>query len=148
MKRMPYQLNKSHLLICIIAALVITAGFVIHHLLGLPFGLFTMALWISLVIVGFYIVGHVARAILINSVFAPTETAELIDDGIPLETDMNFEEDIPAPEGVMAYVPIQENQEQFINHYEDSENVEEEELNTNEPTADELMESLAMGDIS
>jgi len=139
---MSYQLNKSHLLICIVAALVITAGFIIHHLLGLPFGLFTMALWVSLVIVIFYVVGHIARAILIGGVFTPEETTELTEEESEEEAELEGEE---LPEGMMEYstveAPLVENEHEQFYPVEDD-------FSNHEPTAEELMESLAMGDVS
>ncbi|MCL1884545.1 MAG: hypothetical protein FWF81_12450 [Defluviitaleaceae bacterium] len=68
---MSYQLNKSHLIISILAALVLAAGFVWHRIFGPPFNLFTMAMWVSSAIVMFYVIGHIARNILINKVFLP-----------------------------------------------------------------------------
>ncbi|MCL2048943.1 MAG: hypothetical protein FWG87_09465 [Defluviitaleaceae bacterium] len=66
---MSYQLNRLHLLICVFAGLVLTVGFVWHLFFGLPFHLFTMALWVSFAIVFFYFVGHIVRSILISQVF-------------------------------------------------------------------------------
>jgi hypothetical protein len=66
---MSYQLNRSHLLICIFAGIVITSGFVWHLFFSRPFSLFAMALWVCAVIVLFYFIGHFARSILIKHVY-------------------------------------------------------------------------------
>jgi len=68
-----------HLLICIIAALVFTVGFIVHELMGSPYGLFNMALWVSTVIVGFYFLGHITRSFLINRVFMQSTEEELLE---------------------------------------------------------------------
>ncbi|MCL2216054.1 MAG: hypothetical protein FWB91_03430 [Defluviitaleaceae bacterium] len=133
---MSYQLNKSHLLICILAALVITAGFIIHYLVGSPFPLFNMALWVSLVIVIFYFVGHIARAILIHNVFAPAEIEELIDEELELEVGEE------VPDVVMEYTPVEPPvTEQDLVAFESDEIY-------HEPTAEELMDRIALGDVS
>ena len=66
---MSYQLNKSHLLICIFAGVVLAGGFVWQIFFSFPHPLFGMAMWVSLGIVIFYVIGYIARYILINSVF-------------------------------------------------------------------------------
>ena len=128
---MSYQLNKMHLIICIIAALTITAGFVIHSLLGSPFGLFTMALWVSLVIVCFYFLGHIARHILISRVFMEQEEEELDE-----VTEDEFEEEIfNAPENPELMT------ETDLTGYDDSED------GMFEEHAEEELDPVALGDV-
>ena len=141
---MSYQLNKSHLIICIVAALVITAGVVIHYLMGNPFTYFNMALWVSLIIVIFYFVGHIARHFLISSVFVLPEEEGLLDGEMESEAEMEVTEE--ALEGVMEYSSVEPEMIEYEltgDTFDDTDN----EMYS-EPTADELMERLAMGDVS
>jgi len=100
----PERLNKVHIILCILAAFVLTAGFLINRLLGYPFAEFTMALWVSLVIVVFYIFGLIVRQFLISSVFMIG-----VENGIeePGETegaiDITGSMDNGMPDGTMAY---------------------------------------------
>lgn len=70
---MSYRLNRIHIIICILAATVLAAGFVWHLVIGIPSSLFTFAMWISGAIIVFYIIGTFVRAILIKKVFVPEE---------------------------------------------------------------------------
>ena len=63
---MPKIIEKLHLLICIFAAIVITAAFLIIRQ-GVP--LFESALWVSGTIVVFYFVGCAAKDFIVNRIF-------------------------------------------------------------------------------
>jgi hypothetical protein len=103
-----YQLNKVHLLICIFAGLILAGGFVWHLFFGLSFRLFTMALWVSLAIVMFYFVGHVARSILINKVFVPVNEQYDFSEDEEYKAFMESLENKPVePDGVMYDDPMQ-----------------------------------------
>lgn len=105
---MSHRLNKSHLIICIIAALVIGVGIVVHYSMeSLPISedsnnYFVMALWVSLVIVIFYIVGHIARYVLVTGVYPPEVLDEAGGDVVELE----LADDMPM--GVMEPVELTE----------------------------------------
>jgi len=140
-KEMPYQLNKSHLIICILAALVITAGFVIHHLMGSPFGLFTMALWVSTIIVIFYFIGHIARHILISGVFVLPEE-ELLE-----EENMEMEDSEEMPEGVMEYAAVEPTMVEQELIMDDTFETMDDRMYS-ESVTDDLIENVALSDAS
>lgn len=127
---MSYQLNKLHLLICILAAFTITAGFIIHNLLGNPFGLFTMVLWVCSVIVVFYFIGHMARGYLINSVFVQKEE-ELIE--VESEIENEFTE-LETPEEIAENT--MEFSDDFTNYEDETFELEED------------LETIALGEVS
>ena len=102
MRQRTERLEKIHLVICTIAAFVMTAGFVVRALLSPPTGfptLFSMAMWVSLSIIVFYVVGIFVKAFLVNNVFAMPESSdleeieasantELIDEAPPIQDDV------------------------------------------------------------
>ena len=106
---MSHRLNKSHLIICVIAALVIVVGIVVHYRLdGLAFpnnsnnsDYFVMALWVSLVIVVFYIVGHIARYVLLTGVYPPQE--EMPEEAV---TELELADEMPM--GIMEPIELTE----------------------------------------
>ena len=61
-------LEKLHLYVCIIAAIVMS---VVCILIGAP--LYQMAAWVSLTIVVFYVIGQFVRYFLVTNVFPPQE---------------------------------------------------------------------------
>ncbi|MCL1844016.1 MAG: hypothetical protein FWF79_09400 [Defluviitaleaceae bacterium] len=107
---MSYQLNRVHLLICIFAALVLTAGFVWHIFFSMPYSLFTMALWVSSAIVLFWCIGHFIRSFLIKEVFVPLEEEYNFDDDPEYQAIMGItpaeQIEFDAPEGVMFDDPM------------------------------------------
>ena len=70
---MSERLNKVHLIICTIAATVVAIGFIVIHVYDETHGLLLMAMWVSIAIVLFYFIGHMARAFLINRVFVEAD---------------------------------------------------------------------------
>ena len=70
---MSERLNKVHLIICTIAATVVAIGFIVIHVYDETHGLLLMAMWVSIAIVLFYFIGHMARAFLISRVFVETD---------------------------------------------------------------------------
>lgn len=82
-----FRLEKSHVIISIIAAACITAGFIFRILTGMPTGLFYMALWVSLGIFVFYCVGTFVRVALINQVFEYSDGA--LEDAVGIENTDN-----------------------------------------------------------
>ena len=100
---MPKIIEKLHLLICIFAAIIITAAFVIiEH--GEP--LFRSALWVSSTIVIFYFVGCAVKDFVVNRIFPEwlevekkEEDSELDED----ETDDDTEsDDSPTEAGELS----------------------------------------------
>ena len=61
---MPERLDKIHLMICITAAAAVTLACLIHDV-----SLFDMALWVSVAIMLFFVLGQVARHYLATQVF-------------------------------------------------------------------------------
>ena len=83
---MPKIIEKLHLLICIFAAIVITAAFLIIRQ-GAP--LFTSALWVSGTIVVFYFVGCAVKDFVVNRIFPEW----LEEEEEKKEEDSEFDED-------------------------------------------------------
>ncbi|MCL1846174.1 MAG: hypothetical protein FWF77_09755 [Defluviitaleaceae bacterium] len=81
---MPYQINRVHLLICVLAGTVITGGFVWLIFFDLPHATFRMIFWINVTLVAFYFIGQFARSYLLANVFVP------IEDGFNLEEDEEY----------------------------------------------------------
>ena len=74
---MSERLNKVHLIISSIAAAIVAVGFIVIHVYGETHGLLLMAMWVSIAIILFYFIGHLARAFLITKVFViPGEDEE------------------------------------------------------------------------
>ena len=107
---MSERLNKVHLVISTIAATVVAIGFIVIHVYGETHGLLLMAMWVSIAIILFYFVGHLARAFLITKVFVIPDESENgdasetlgegeADDVIMVSVDMEMPEDtmIHAP---------------------------------------------------
>ena len=70
---MSERLNKAHLIISLIAAIVVAIGFIVIHVYDVTHGLLLMAMWVSIAIILFYFIGHLARALLITNVFPVPE---------------------------------------------------------------------------
>ncbi|MCL1878794.1 MAG: hypothetical protein FWF80_08040 [Defluviitaleaceae bacterium] len=91
---MTYQINRMHLLICILAGTVISGGFVWFIFFDLPRTLFHMAFWVSLAIVVFYFIGCFVRGYLLANVF-------LEDKGYNFEEDEEYQAFVANLEGRM-----------------------------------------------
>ena len=108
---MTYRLNRAHLLISVFAGLVFAGIFVYRLFFELPHHLFDMAMWISLAIVIFYVIGVFARSFLIQEVFVPEEEYDFSQDEEylafmeSLENDGEEIETIEAPTDVMLDDP-------------------------------------------
>ena len=105
---MSERLNKVHLVISTVAAAVVAIGFIVIHIYGETHGLLLMAMWVSIAIILFYFVGHLARAFLITKVFViPDEDGEDeeffgegdADDEIMVSVDMEL------PDDTMVHAP-------------------------------------------
>jgi len=87
---MSERLEKSHLVICVLALMVIFGGFIIRtFLMGNPVGRWDMAVWGILAIVVFFCLGFIARAFLCDVFVKPEieENKELaVADGIDLNS--------------------------------------------------------------
>ena len=70
---MSERVEKSHLIIALIGTLTVLGGFIVRWHIGNPLGIFEMALWGSVVLVAFYILGRIARAFLMDIFKAPKE---------------------------------------------------------------------------
>ena len=108
---MSERLDKIHLVISTIAAAVIAIGFIVIHVYGATHGLLIFAMWVSLVIILFYFIGHLARAFLITKVFpTPDEESELEElyKEIELGEEIMVSVDMEEPEGTMMNVPESE----------------------------------------
>ena len=109
---MSERLNKVHLVISTIAATVVAIGFIVIHVYGETHGLLLMAMWVSIAIILFYFVGHLARAFLITKVFVIPEESE---DGDSEESTGESEsedeiititlDEMDMPEDTMAHAP-------------------------------------------
>jgi hypothetical protein len=103
---MTYRLNRSHLLISVLAALVMTGGFVYRLFFDTPHTLFNMAWWVSFAIVLFYIIGQFARSILIEKVFLPLDMEYDLSQDEEYQTFMSNLNESP-PENIMQEEPLQ-----------------------------------------
>ena len=121
---MSYQLNKSHLIISILAAAVITIGFVGHYLMGSPFGYFTMLLWVCAVIIVFYLIGHVARYILVCDVFVPKEETALEEIEGELELEYYDETGVMEPVELAEIEPLDDEFDADDTMFDDSDELE------------------------
>jgi len=87
---MSERLEKSHLVICVLALMVIFGGFIIRtFIMGNPIGRMDMAVWGILIIVVFFCLGSIARAFLCDVFVKPKEdeNKELaVADGIDLNS--------------------------------------------------------------
>jgi hypothetical protein len=109
---MTYRLNRAHLLISVLAALVMTAGFVYRLFFDAPHTLFNMAWWVSFAIVLFYIIGQFARSILIEKVFLPLDMEYDLSQDEEYQTFMaNLNDE--APQNTMQEEPLQMEMVQF-----------------------------------
>jgi len=71
---MSERLDKSHLVICVLAMIVLMAGFIIRtRFFDNPIGLFCMALWGSVAMVCFFCLGFISRAVLCDVFVIPKE---------------------------------------------------------------------------
>jgi len=109
------RLNKSHLIISILAAVVILAGFVAQTLIGDASYPFRVAMWVSIAIVVFYFIGTIIRYYLISQVFMidlePVEIdVEEQPEGETLET---FDETGDIQEEMMFEAPIGGDEDPF-----------------------------------
>ena len=110
---MSERLRKVHLIISTIAATIVAIGFIVIHVYGETHGLLLMAMWVSIAIVLFYFIGHMARAFLITSVFELSDEdggengEELADAGEPEDEIMVSvaDDDMDMPEDTMYEVP-------------------------------------------
>lgn len=105
---MSERLNKVHLIICTIAAVIIAIGFIAVHVYDVTHGLFTMAMWVSISIVLFYFIGHMVRAFLINRVFTVPEEDEGEDGVVDILDGSEGEEvvvDSPEESEVLMFAP-------------------------------------------
>ena len=73
---MSERLNKVHLVISTIAAAVVAIGFILIHVHLETHGLLLFAMWVSIAIILFYFIGHLARAFLITKVFVVPDESE------------------------------------------------------------------------
>jgi len=96
------KLEKIHLILCMLAASSIAVGFVIRALYAPPAEyamLFNMALWVSLSIMIFYVLGIFVKAFLVNSVFPlpvdGIDTENVDDMNIADEQEIVFSEEVP-----------------------------------------------------
>ena len=93
------RLNKSHLIVSVLAAAVILAGFVTQTLIGEASYPFRVAMWVSIAIVTFYFIGTIIRYYLISKVFMID--LEPIDDGELEQLDVDaFDESFDESDGV------------------------------------------------
>ena len=107
---MSERLNKVHLVISSIAATVIAIGFIVIHVHGETHGLLLFAMWVSVAIILFYFIGHLARAFLVTKVFPlPEESVceELFEEG-ELEEEIMVSVDMEMPEDTMMHAPEHE----------------------------------------
>ena len=106
---MSERLNKVHLIISSIAATIVAIGFIVIHVYGETHGLLLMAMWVSIAIILFYFIGHLARAFLITKVFViPGEDEELdfsefSDEDV--DEVMVSLDDMDMPEDTMIHAP-------------------------------------------
>ena len=104
---MSYRLYKSHLLICIFAALMLTGGFVWQMFFSIPIPFIARIIWICSGIVIFYFIGHIARAILINDVFKRRDEYNFEEDEEYQAFVASLESNEMAPMNVMLDDPIE-----------------------------------------
>ena len=105
---MSERLNKVHLVISTVAAAVVAIGFIVIHVYGETHGLLLMAMWVSIAIILFYFVGHLARAFLITKVFVmPDENEDAEESSGEDKTDdeIMVSLDMEMPEGTMIHAP-------------------------------------------
>ena len=107
---MSERLNKVHLVISTIAATIVAIGFIVIHVYGETHGLLLMAMWVSIAIILFYFVGHLARAFLITKVFViPDESedgeAEESSGDEESEDELMVSVDMEMPEDTMIHAP-------------------------------------------
>ena len=102
MKEQSWKLEKSHLIVCIIAAFAMTVGFVVRGVINAPTdwqsAAMAMAIWVSASIVIFYIVGIFVKAFLVNNVFALPEQENLEETDASAELNTEFMEEMPQGE--------------------------------------------------
>ena len=107
---MSERLNKVHLVISTIAATVVAIGFIVIHVYDETHGLLLMAMWVSIAIILFYFIGHMARAFLITKVFVmpdEEEEAETLESVFESqkEDEIMVSVDMEMPEDTMMHAP-------------------------------------------
>ena len=107
---MSERLNKVHLVISTIAAAVVAIGFIVTHVYGETHGLLLMAMWVSIAIILFYFIGHLARAFLIAKVFImpdEDEEAETLESVYESQSqdEIMVSVDTEMPEDTMTHAP-------------------------------------------
>ena len=105
---MSERLNKVHLVISTIAATIVAIGFIVIHVYGETHGLLLMAMWVSIAIILFYFVGHLARAFLITKVF-------VIPEEVDYEGLAEFSDEAEAEDVIMVSVDMEMPEETMIN---------------------------------
>ena len=98
---MSERLNKVHLIISLIAAIVVAIGFILIHVYGVTHGWFLATMWVNIAIILFYLIGHVARAFLITKVFVMPDEDES-------DYDEDAFEDIETDDEIMVSVDMEE----------------------------------------
>lgn len=68
---MPEKLEKLHLYLCVIAALIVTVISIVRHE-----SLYRMSIWLSVTIIVFYGLGQIIRLFLTNRVFRSKEDTQ------------------------------------------------------------------------
>ena len=129
---MSERLNKVHLVISTIAAAVVAIGFIVIHVHTETHGLLLFAMWVSIAIILFYFIGHLARAFLITKVFPiPDESEEdeideLFGEG-ETEDEIMVSVDMEMPEDTMMHAPVIDDDEDAYEEVLDDESLPEEE---------------------
>ena len=107
---MSERLNKVHLVISSVAAAIVAIGFILIHVHTETHGLLLFAMWVSIAIILFYFIGHLARAFLITKVFPvpdeseENETDELSGEG-ESEDEIMVSVDMEMPDDTMIHEP-------------------------------------------
>ena len=107
---MSERLNKVHLVISTIAATVVAVGFIVIHVYDETHGLLLFAMWVSIAIILFYLIGHLARAFLITKVFVMPDEDEEVETlesvyASQLEDEIMVSVDEEVPEDTMMHAP-------------------------------------------
>ena len=126
---MSERLNKVHLIISLIAAIVVAIGFIVIHVYGMTHGLLLMAMWVSIAIILFYFVGHLARAFLITKVFVipdEDEDAEESSEEGESEDEIMVLVDMEEPEDTMIHSPSHDEIDEMNDNDLDDEIISEE----------------------